>query len=482
MARSRIIGVGIDIPGTGAEVETTSLRSKASLLDYDIAVINPAIDNFYGYSYEEYLGKPCLDDSNSFSLKEHIEHWRREILEAVRAGKNVFFMLNQEQIVYVATGEKTFSGTGRNRQATRHVTSVSNYQLVPGGITVTNSNGSSMVLVGKDNVMAPYWSALQDVTEFRVFLDGQGLKPLVQTRSGNKTVGGKLRYKNADGNLLLLPFIDFELDEYTYVNEKDKKSYWTKEAIALGKRFVASICEFDKTLRSTSELSAQPDWLTQDKFVLPKEEIARAALLEVEAKIDEMQKEKEQIEQRIADESVLKRLLYEKGKPLEASIRMALEIIGFSVSHYKESDSEFDVVFESKEGRVLGEAEGKDNKAINIDKLRQLEMNIHEDFSRDEVSTMAKGALIGNAYRLIEPENREAFFTEKCLTAANRSGTALIRTVDLFYASRYLSGKTDEAFSKKCREAILATTGIVEFPEIPETNNICNTVDETKNA
>jgi hypothetical protein len=282
--------------------------------------------------------------------------------------------------------------------------------------------------------------------------------------------------------LLLLPFIDFELDEYTYENEKDKKTYWTKEAIALGKRFVASICELDKTLRTTNELSAQPDWITQDKFILPKEDIARSTLLEVEAKIDEIQKEKEQIEQRIADESVLKRLLYEKGKPLEASIRIALEIIGFTVSHYKESDSEFDVVFESDEGRVLGEAEGKDNKAISIDKLRQLEMNIHEDFSRDDVSTMAKGALIGNAYRLVEPEKREAFFTEKCLTAANRSSTALIRTVDLFFAARYLSGNTDEVFSKKCREAILAAVGIVEFPEIPEANNVLNSVDEKKNA
>lgn len=483
MARSKIIGVGIDMPGTGAEVDTTSLRSKVSLLDYDIAIINPAIYNFYGYSFDEYLGKQCLNDSNSFSLLEHLEHWRREILESIRAGKNVFLMLNQEEVVYIATGEKSYSGTGRNRQTTRHVISISNYQLVPGGITVTNSNGSSMVLIGKDNILVPYWSALQDVTEFRVLLDGQGLKPLVQTRTGNKTVGAKLRYKNADGNLLLLPFIDFELDEYSYENEEDKKAYWTIDAIALGKRFITSICELDKALRSTSELSAQPDWIIQDKFVLPKEEMARAKLLEVETKIDNLQKKKEQIDQQIADESILKRLLYEKGKPLEASIRIALELIGFSVAHFKESDSEFDVVFESEEGRVIGEAEGKDNKAITIDKLRQLEMNIHEDFSRDEVSTMAKGALIGNAYRLVEPEDREEFFTAKCLTAASRSGTVLIRTVDLFYVSRYLSGKSDKVFSKKCRKVILETTGVVEFPDIPKVGKVSKTiVDETKKA
>jgi hypothetical protein len=48
------------------------------------------------------------------------------------------------------------------------------------------------------------------------------------------------------------------------------------------------------------------------------------------------------------------------------------------------------VVFESEEGRLIGEAEGKDNKAINVDKLRQLSMNIHEDIQREEVTTPAK--------------------------------------------------------------------------------------------
>ena len=90
----------------------------------------------------------------------------------------------------------------------------------------------------------------------------------------------------------------------------------------------------------------------------------------------------------------MKRLLYENGKPLEDAIRITLEMMEFRVEHFENSESEFDVVFESKEGRLIGEAEGKDNKAINISKLRQLEMNIHEDFERDEVSDMAKGVLI----------------------------------------------------------------------------------------
>lgn len=475
MARNNVVSIGINIPG--ADIEEVSLRSKVSLLDYDIAIIDPAIYSFYGYSYDEYQGKPCLDDSNSFSLKEHIEHWRREILEGMRAGKNIFFMLNNEQGVYVATGDKSFSGTGRNRQTTRHVSMASNYQIVPGNIQVTSSNGSSMSLVGKDNVIAPYWSEMGESSEFRVLLDG--VKPIVQTKTGQKTVGARIRYKNSEGNLFLLPYIDFKREDFTYENEEDGKNYSTKEAIIFGKKFVSSICALNKAVNTAGGFTAKPDWLTQNKYVLPKEEKARDKLIEVESKIDALQKSKDQYEQIITDESVLKRLLYENGKPLEEAIRIALEIMEFNVEHFENSESEFDVVFESKDGRLIGEAEGKDNKAINITKLRQLEMNIHEDFERDEVSDMAKGALIGNAFRLTEPDERGDFFTDKCLTAANRSGTALIRTVDLFNVAQYLSGKKDKAFSKKCRKVIIETTGVVAFPEIPNAEETVVTVSES---
>ncbi|MBN2260674.1 MAG: hypothetical protein JW702_09015 [Clostridiales bacterium] len=467
MGKKSVVSIGADIPG--AEFDNISLKSRASLLDYDVVIIDPAIYGFYGYRYEDYLGKPCLDDSNSFSLKEHLEHWRREILESIRAWKNVFIMLNQEQEVYIATGTKSYSGTGRNRQTTRHVDLTSNYRIIPGSINVTNSKGSLMVLVGNDNVLATYWSVIGSLSEFRVLLDGEGVKPIVQTKTGKKTVGARIRYKNAEGNLFLLPYVNFELDKYTYENEEDGKIYWTDEAVALGKRFVTSICELDNSVKSTGTLSAKPDWLTQDKYVLPKEEKIVSKLIDLEKKLDALHKKKEQFEQEIVDESLLKRLLFENGKPLEKAIYIALELMGFSVSHYEDPESEFDVVFESEEGRLIGEVEGKDNKSINIDKLRQLEMNIHEDFARDEVENMAKGALFGNAFRLIEPSERGDFFTEKCITAANRSGTALISTVDLFYVAKYLSGKTDKKFAKKCRKSIIGTTGVVMLPEVPIT-------------
>jgi hypothetical protein len=466
MAKS-IITIGLEIPG--ATAKAVALNSKLSLLDYDIAIFNPCIRQFYG-CYEEYLGKPCLNDSNSFQLKECLEHWRREILEAVKAGKTVVLLLNELEEVYVATGQKTYSGTGKNTRTVRHVDSQTNYAIVPGDIAVVNTKGQSMCLCDSQSPIDAYWSGLSPLSEYRVLFSGAGVRRLVITKTGGKTVGAYLRYKNASGALVLLPYIDFKRKEFDEYRKEDKKHYWTEQALQTGLKFVSGIVGIDKALREKTELSPAPEWTDLEQFILPGEQRIRQDLLKVEARIESIQKEKEAKQQELLQEVAFKRLLYEKGKPLEAVIRDALQILGFDVSHFDNGESEFDVVFECDEGRLIGEAEGKDNRPINIDKLRQLEMNIHEDYAREEVKEMAKGALIGNAYRLTKPDDRSDFFTEKCLTAAQRSQTALLRSTDLFNIVKYLTAKNDKDFAKRCRQTILESVGIVSFPLLPETN------------
>jgi hypothetical protein len=102
----------------------------------------------------------------------------------------------------------------------------------------------------------------------------------------------------------------------------------------------------------------------------------------------------------------------------------------------------------SDEGRFIGEFEGKDNKAISIKKLSQLERNIQEDFARESVSEYAKSVLFGNAFRLIEPGKREEFFTAKVYEEAKRAGIALIRKPDLFVVAKHLIENPDSTFSR----------------------------------
>ena len=143
----------------------------------------------------------------------------------------------------------------------------------------------------------------------------------------------------------------------------------------------------------------------------------------------------------------------------------------FIAEAYVDHESEFDAVFTDTTGtRLLGEAEGKDSKAINVEKLDQLERNIQEDFRKlPDGTEYAKGVLFGNPFRLLPPAERGDFFTVKCLAAAKRSGVALVRTPDLFVVAKYLKENQNSEFAAACRRAILNAAGeIVKFPAIPK--------------
>jgi hypothetical protein len=181
-----------------------------------------------------------------------------------------------------------------------------------------------------------------------------------------------------------------------------------------------------------------------------------------------LQQKQEVVQTELLQAGAVRALLFEQGPRLESAVLDALSTLGFSATRYNEGGSEFDAVFESPEGRFLGEVEGKDNKAINIDKFSQLERNLQEDFAREDVQDFAKGVLFGNPERLTDPSERKQAFTEKCIAAAKRVHVALVKTADLFDPVRYLKANSDPEYANACRKAIFGAAGeIVQFPVPP---------------
>jgi len=120
----RIISVGVQIPG--GKVEYARLSERISLLDWDIAILTTDMANSFYYGRDTYNGKVCLSDDVSFKYSEGQSYWKKEINEAVNNGKSVVIFLDDFEEIYIATGQRTYSGTGRNQQTTRHVTNVNN--------------------------------------------------------------------------------------------------------------------------------------------------------------------------------------------------------------------------------------------------------------------------------------------------------------------------------------------------------------------
>ena len=401
--------------------------------------------------------------TESFQLKEQAEHWRREIRAAVESGKLVIVYLSDLNEISIATGEKRFSGTGRNQKTTRIVTDYNNYHTIPLDVKPVKTNGVEIKLAAKNSeVISAYWREFSSVSTYKVLLNDE-IKPCLVTKHGDKAVGTIVRSKNSSGTLALLPDIDFYPPQFF-----DEEDEWTADAKQFAARFIKTVVALDKSLRGSGEVTPEPEWAKEIEFKLKEENITTEKLLKVETKLESIQAEKEVLIGKIKDLGRLRNLLFEKGKPLEYAILDALKIIGFEVSQYEDGESEFDAVFVSKEGRLIGEAEGKDNKALNIDKLRQLALNIHEDLEREEVESPAKSVLFGNAFILVPLGERSEPFTTKCISAASTSSTALVFTPDLFRVAKYLLDNRDSRFATKCRKSLMTTVGRVVFPETPK--------------
>ena len=461
MSEKRIVTIGCEL--ASGDVKHVSFRSRSSLLDFDIVLFTPIISDFLGYGSDYFQGKPSLSDTQSFQLRECCEHWRRELKEAVTAGKTTLIFLPEFTSIYIDTGQRTYSGTGRNQKTTRHVTEYSNYNAIPADLKPVVANGTEMKLAsGVPPPLAAFWNEFGGMFEYHVLLSSEKVPAAVLTRTGDKPVGGLYRTKASPGCLVVLPGIDFYPDDF--VTEKNEKQVWTKKATTFANRFVAAIVQLDKSLRAESDVTAEPAWASSDAYLLAPERALRVELMAAELAVEEAQQAKEELTERLRAEGRLRGLLYEKGRPLEEAIIEALRKLGFAAEPFKDGGSEFDVVFESPEGRLIGEAEGKDNKAVNVDKLRQLQMNIHEDLLRESVTAPAKPVLFGNASRLSPLDERGDPFTEKCVAAALTMNTALVSTPDLFFAVQSYVDCQDADFAAVCRLAILSSIGRVTFP------------------
>jgi hypothetical protein len=468
-----ILCVGINIASD--DVTEADFTSNASLLDWDIVLFRPEISS-YTASHDYFQGKTCLDESDSFRLRERAEHWRREISASIQSGKTVIIFLPPFVQVYVDTGKRTYSGTGKSQKTTRHVDLFDNLRSLPVDLSPVGISENSIKLVDKGGeILGPYWKEFEESSSYNVVLSQSAVDPCLVTRTGGRVVGGIRKDKTSGGALVLLPDLDFDQDDF-YKEEEDEFE-WTEKARQFAARLIGSLVALDKSLKSESERTPEPHWAQSQEFTLRSESELRTKLLQLEDEMEALQRQKENLGEQLAKAGRLRGLLYEKGKALEVALIDALLLLGFQAAQYKYSDSEFDVVFESDEGRLIGEAEGKDSKLINVDKLRQLSMNIHEDLQRDEVNHAAKGVLFGNANRLAPLAERGAAFTEKCVSAALTSNTALVRTSDLYTVAAYLSDEPDSVFASECRNAIVKSVGVVTFP-IPPTSTDTTTADD----
>lgn len=450
-----IVCVNTEIPTVQNEL---SYDSGNSLLDYDIVVFDPKLP---WYSRIDFTGGgSSLSIEGTSLFTKASSHWTRELSGALAAGKTIFVILSAYEEDRAATSSTMTSKNSRDCQTI----SINNYSVIPGNPQVRNARGRSVAV--KDSAYKGLYDTIKEIAEYRVVFEASTSMRAVFAAKDGTAVGGVMRFQDWPGSLVLLPYFDFRADRFIEVSDEGEE-LWGEEALKASHALVGQLVAIDRMLKGSVELTPPPDWV--NGFERPKavDEI-EGAIAEIDARIEELRRQRDGQVRRRADILEYSHLLYETGKPLERAIEKTLRLLGYTVETLRIDDLEIDHVIVGPSGRrMIGESEGKDSSAIDISKFRQLESNIGEDFERKEVNQPAKGLLFGNGFRLSAPASRAEQFTQKSLTNAARLGSALIRTADLYaVAVHLLDHPEDNSFRAACRSEIEETVGgIVSFPE-----------------
>ncbi len=440
----------------------------ASLMDADILLISP--DSLtpregYGSWIEFSAGGGCYNAPTSSEYEKKVSHLKKEVTDFLQSGKSVFMLLSKEETHTLSSGV-SHPRKGENLHSTY---TKSNYDFLPISIgTLVSASGKNITFSG-NALFSDFNDKFKKNLEYQLYIENaNGAQILFTGKDKTKILGAIFKVKG--GNLIVLPFINYDEKKFTEYKGKEKKEYWTKEAIQFGKSLVKTLVDIDKALHKGGDKTPPPDWTNETGFQLTQEQILQKDVEKKTKEIDKLISQKDKLLAKIDEEIKLRDLLFEKGKVLENAINIALEILGYKAENYNDGHLELDHIITSPEGdRFIGEAEGKDTSAINIDKFRQLAVNIQEDLQRDEVESPATGILFGNGFRLTKPSERAEQFTTKCLNTAKSSNCVLVRTTDLFRVAKYAKESKDKKFAKSCRDAIKNSIGkVVDFPAVPK--------------
>lgn len=454
-----VFNFGVNLPNVDGFV-SLSLTSDRSMLDADIILIRPSFSEFASDGY--FQGDKSLNDNDSFRIQNAYKSWSDRITKALNAGALIVYMLPPKERISIDTGERSYSGTGRNRQTTRHVASFDNYRFIPLNNERNKPSFEHGAAISRTRDIGPLstiYARFEDDWRYNCYYDPSTMKAALTTTAGRHCVGSIART-----GIVFLPDLPFS-DEYVWSDGAYYRSKPTKNGTALAFALRDELISLHEAMKASAGKTPAPTWSKSPEFMLPTEGKLAGLLTQAQTRLAQASAEVSSLENQLEEAGALRDLLFETGPRLESAVRLALSLLGFEVSSFNDGKSEFDVVFEGGEGRFIGEVEGRESRSINVAKISQLRRNIDEDFSRDEIGSPAIGVLFGNGHRLDSIDSREACFTDKVTSSAPALGIALVNTVDLFGATQYFLKTNDVEFATQCRRAIADSVGeIVRFP------------------
>lgn len=423
----KIISVGFTI--TSADVINVNFEDEQTLLDGDVIIIDPESLNTYWKEAQVDKGLRFLySHQGSDKIRALFNVRQNEIMTLMNQGKIIIIFLAPEQGVKAQIYGKD------------NYDVITNYTFLPDVIkrhigNIVGGSGDSIKLINPKHLFANYYKAFQNELQYFAYLDISKIDNdgFFLLNKSEKPIGYSIKINN--GLLVFLPYPPNEFDH---------------------KKLLGVLINCAKPYLTKEIKTPVPEWVRDFEIPGETELVKQINILNV--KIQEIEKQKSEVEIKLNELNEFKGLLYEQGKLLEKSAIKAFRILGFNAENRQKDDMEHDIILTSPEGRAIVEVEGKDNDSVNIDKFDQLSRVVDEDFKLN--GSYSEGILLGNHFRYLHPLKRKEAFTEKVKIASKWKKFVLLTTFELYKAvSKILENPTNEDLKKELRNKIFTGKG-----------------------
>lgn len=393
-----------------------------TILEYDMIIIELEW-LFSNYTTDgNYNGISKLTIYNSTQIVEDMKKRKIELLEFLNSGKPVIIFNGNDNYRFRYTGEKTFSGTGRNTRVTNMVTDIHPTEILPTTIKPLKLEGNEVCLKCK-KIEDFYKKYVDDFKYLTVYDNVEKSETLLSIKNTEKTVGFFRKIKS--GILLFLPSLNF--DKMT--KEKGQK---------IEKQYFDDIYNLANTLNSEEDILL-PEYSKQ--YFLPDEKDMINSIEEEKNKLEELQKsivEKEKQLKLIQEEKIF---FTGSGTILEKLIVNELIQIGFQILKYDENSKDEDIVIEYNDKVAVVEVKGVDGSASEKHTSQTVKWKSMYHIEHD---VLPKGFLVVNAFKDRELEKRQDYFPNQMLKYSTQQEICLLTTLQIFNIKCYLKDNPDK--------------------------------------
>lgn len=415
MAQKKILGLNTSFDSLEySGFHENRFCSTISLLDYDAVVIDVGflVESNYGTGADTFENKMCLSEYASSQIADDFRIIREQLVELLKQGRNLFVLMGRNENCYVHTGEKQFSGTGKNTRQTNIVKQFDMYSFLPVKIKATHVYGSEISTCCK----SPYNDFLRKTADYAqyasYFSSIENGTALAKVSGTEKVVAAVIPYEK--GKIICLPQPFYE-DEY--VNPED----WP----VCGKNYLDALFELNDRLCLVDEDACYPEWASEICILDEREALSKKE--EIANRIQELQEELKQQECVIEKIQRYKLLITSSGGCLEEIVKQVLGELGFSLIDTEKGRS--DIIARYNDSYIVAEIKGVSKSAAEKH-AAQLEKWVSQFVEENE--TIPKAVLIVNGFCETPVKDRnEDVFPHQMLKYCEARGHALITTTQL---------------------------------------------------